>query len=745
MRLVIVLFCSAIVYGQTFEGKVIIEEDPEKPVPFALIYFVDLGSTVFADEQGNFKVANIPEGHTTIEVRAAGFEDLKTDFYFQSGQINLISLERSHRELDKVIVSTFGVLQGENITNVERIGMGDLMKIPTSIGESLSNIPGVAQGGAGGGISKPVIRGLSGNRVVTYLNGLRVENQQWGADHGLPITELGIGSVEVIKGPSSLLYGPDALGGVIYFVDEPYAPRNTISAFGQTRSEFATMSTSNMAGFKISKEKIRLNLYGGYDNYADFRLPTGQFAQNSRYSQASGKMAMGYNHKNWVMNLRYNFFHGRYGIPGHTHDSIPDYSSFQVNEQSRAISIPAQVVNNHYVLFENKFQFDEHFLMVSIGNTFNNTREFEEKITIPAINLQLNSTTYNLRWKTHLLDHKLSLIAGVQGMYQLNLNDEKAEDFLIPDAVLNDIGGYFLMVGSVKKWKAQAGIRYDHRSVETLNSFNGVEDFKRDFAGVNYSAGLARIGDKSTIRFNVSSGFRSPHTSELLADGAHHGSFRYEIGHQNLTTERATQFDFSYAIHLHDIEFVINPFYTTISNYILIEEIDSMIEGMRVFAYDQIPSAILYGGDIGFHYHPHFAHPLHIESSFSMVYGEDEDKNPLTLIPANRINTQLRFNFNKKSSFGLKDIIVQHIYTARQDRVGLLETPTGEYHLLNAGINFELEKEKTTSVLSVGGRNLLNQRYFNHLSGLKNIQMPNPGINFYISLKINFNNNTKTK
>src|SRR5690606_5427404 len=148
---------------------------------------------------------------------------------------------------DEVVISTpFGKLQNENVTNVELVRLNQLNRIPgTTLSEAITNIPGVYQSSIGTGIGKPVIRGMSGTRVVTYLNGLRIENQQWGDDHGMGVTSVGIDAVEVIKGPASLLYGSDALGGVLYFVNQPYANLNKIEGYFQTRIESNSLGTEN--------------------------------------------------------------------------------------------------------------------------------------------------------------------------------------------------------------------------------------------------------------------------------------------------------------------------------------------------------------------------------------------------------------------------------------------------------------------------------------------------------------------
>ena len=215
---VVVLMAFTTAAQDILKGQVV-DAASGKPIPFAKVFFPDLQTGLLADSAGVINFDRAPNGSFKIRVSASGFETAMLEFNLQEGKELLVQLKPSHIMLDKVIVSSSeGILQRESITNIESVKLSDINAIPSAtIGESMSNIPGVYQTTIGPGISKPVVRGLSGPRVVSYLNGMRLENQQWGADHGMGITDVGIGSVEVIRGPSSLLYGSDAMGGVYCF------------------------------------------------------------------------------------------------------------------------------------------------------------------------------------------------------------------------------------------------------------------------------------------------------------------------------------------------------------------------------------------------------------------------------------------------------------------------------------------------------------------------------------------------
>ena len=200
---------------------VVKDKNSKEPIPYASISIVDLNVLIECDSAGVFRLnINVPSRFSLI-VSAVGYESVQLVLEENNPASLEIFLEQSHLEFEEIIVSGFrNSLSAKTIANIESRSLEDLKLLTSnSLGDLIANIPGVYQNSTGVGISKPVIRGLGLNRVITYMNGLRIENQQWGADHGLGLTDLGIGRVEIIKGPASLLYGSDALGGVIYFVD----------------------------------------------------------------------------------------------------------------------------------------------------------------------------------------------------------------------------------------------------------------------------------------------------------------------------------------------------------------------------------------------------------------------------------------------------------------------------------------------------------------------------------------------
>lgn len=723
------------------------------PIAHARVQIEETGETSISDETGAFLfLGNYPK-MIHLHVSAMDYES-KVLFLTESeqalgrqyliGKLEVYLSER-HLDLEDITVSTgTNVQKNKSPFLVETRKLSDLNGISNlQLGEALAKIPGVYQSSLGNGISKPVIRGLQGIRVVSLLNGMRMEGQQWGGDHGMGISEIGIGSVEVIKGPASLLYGADALGGVLYYSDETYAPVNSQSLKLQSVYYNNTNGGVVRMLYKQSNQKVRFLLGGSYANHADFKLPNQKFAQNSRFNESVLKAALSWNGKNKVHHLRYSFNHVMSGLPGHTHDSIINPLEFQSDVQRRKQTIPAQFFDNHYLSFENKWFLERNEFSILCGQTLNQLTEYDEKVTIPGIQMRLSNSLYSAKW-THTFENNVKVINGLQGMFQVNVNGAEGTEKLLPDAYSFDNGVFSIWMYEKDRWNFQGGLRYDIRYLKTVEDFIGSPAITRTFASPNASIGAAYSDEKITFRTNVSTGYRAPHSSELLANGFHHGALRFEIGDAYLRPEKASQLDVSLELKGDHLVFVLNPFINKINHFIFLQPSDSSIDNLPVFLYKQLNHVWFYGSDAGFHYHPHFAHDLHLEGTFSYLQVSTQSDSSISMIPPSRFTLSLRYQIDFGNKFQVKEVLVQHTSMNGQGKVAFYESTSPAYQLLDASLSFKWNG-KTAIDFQVGCKNIFNTSYIDHLSRLKNIQMPSPGRNIYLSINLNLNQPLKNQ
>lgn len=714
---------------------VVYDANDATPLPFVSVYMTETDESCTTDSTGRFVLGAPSLRSFHLRFVALGYESV-TMLSALDTQLIVVRLIPKHLDLHEVTVSgALSQAQAENPFHIESRKIDDLTAIAAmNMGEAIARIPGVYQSSLGNGIAKPVVRGMQGMRVVTLMNGLRIESQQWGGDHGMGITDLGLGNVEVIKGPASLLYGADALAGVVYFNDIPHASTGNRELESKTLFQSNTMGVTQRFMYREAREKIRWQIGAGYANHADFQLPNKRFAQNSRFNEAVLKSVLSFNGKNSIHHLRYTFSHTTTGIPGHTHDTTATPESFQVDAQRRSYTLPAQFFNNHFLSFDNKWFRERSEFQFLAGATSNRLIEYDEKVTIPSLSMSLSNFLYSAKWVVKPSGDKWKVITGLQGMHQWNANATNASDRLVPDSRTLDQGVYLTTQYGNARWNVQGGVRYDVRFLHAYES--DEEILSRMYHGFNASAGGVYHTDWATFRASFSSGYRAPHLTELLSNGFHHGALRYEIGDVNLSPEYARQADVTVELTSDHLVLLYNPFVNVIRDYIYLQPLGYNVDGIPAFAYEVLSKVEFYGNDVGVHYHPHFAHDLHVETTWSSIHTRTPADSSISLLPPQRIQTTVRYSFGGRRKFVLREVNVMHTFMDAQRRVAFMETASKAYSVLDAAIAFELS-DKQRWEFRLGVKNIFNERYIDHLSRLKNIAMPAPGRNFYISVQFN--------
>jgi iron complex outermembrane receptor protein len=696
------------------------------------VYIEELQKGTSTNENGYYELTNLP--NNTIKITAAyiGYhtETKIITFKNKETEVNFI-LEEAVFKMDEVIVSTaFNKLQSQNVMKVEHENIKTLQRKGSStLIEGLTTIPGVSQISTGTSIGKPVIRGLSGNRVLVYSQGVRLENQQFGDEHGLGLNDSGIESVEVIKGPASLLYGSDALGGVLYFNPEKFAEANTFKTNFSQKIFSNTVGSNSSLGLKTSTDNWKFLTRGSFSAHSDYKIPNGDRITNTRYNETDFKTGIGYSNSKISNIFRYNFNKLDIGIPE---------EGMVEQTQSKKTTYPKQAVSNHLLSLNSIFFFNDSKLATDFSYISNDRSEFEDS-SIAVLHMKLNTVNYDAKYYIPKTG-KLETILGIQGMHQNNKN--YGEEYLIPNATTNDIGVFGT---SNFEWKSnilQAGLRFDNRTLSTKEHGNTGEEgyFKaidKSYNSFNASLGYkTNLNDNLITRLNLASGFRAPNLAELTSNGVHEGTNRYEIGNSNLKTEQNIQTDLNLEFNTLHFEFFVDGFYNHIKNYIYTSPTGEIRENNNIYNYIQ-NNAKLYGGEIGVHFHPHPMDWLHIESSFETVTGKKQQGNYLPLIPANNWNNTVRteFDINNWLMDGFISLNISN--TFNQNNTSEFETGSKGYSLVNLGLGGTLKIGKTYYDINLNGTNLLNEKYIAHLSKLKADNIPNIGRNIILGISFN--------
>jgi iron complex outermembrane receptor protein len=336
------------------------------------------------------------------------------------------------------------------------------------------------------------------------------------------------------------------------------------------------------------------------------------------------------------------------------------------------------------------------------------------------------------------IQKRWTLIAGSQGLYQTNTNH--GEERLIPNAATADIGVFAVSnyyYSEKSYW--QAGMRVDGRHVngnESAGEETFIPTFSKSYFAFNFSIGVfQQIAEKWSFRTNLSSGYRAPTMFELLSDGVHEGTNRYEIGNVQLKTENNYQIDASLNYQSKHVEWFVSPYFNYIRNYIYLQPSSGIIDELPVYHYTQT-EAYLYGGETGFHFHPHPLDWLHLEGSYSNTFGTDKEHNDLPLIPSQKLNIMVSASFPGKKWIGKFSVYLHNQYSLAQNHVAGYETKTPAYDLFNAGLAFEWDINKQKLLFHVTVNNLFNEAYYDHLSRYKTDGIYNMGRNFNFRLNI---------
>ena len=718
------------VYAQNTIQGVVTDANTNQSLSFVNIYLTDLEKGTSTNGDGYFIIDRLPAGNYKVLFSMIGYETQSLKLTIPTTNAINIRLIPSAIEMESIIISTpFHKLQSDNVMKVEQKSIQDLkVNGAVTLADGITNIAGVESVTTGLSIGKPVIRGLSSNRVLVYTQGIRLENQQFGDEHGLGINSAGIESVEVIKGPASLLYGSDALGGVLYLNPERFANSNHASGDFSGTYYSNTQGFNTNAGYKSSTNNFKFLFRGSLTEHSDYKTKHYRVT-NTRFREQDFKAGIGYQLNTFKTEFRYNMNHSKLGIP----EGIGEQST------NRTPLLPFQNITNHIFSSKSTVFFNNSKLDINLGFTYNDRKEFEEhhhdedeteeehedeeaEALEAALHMKLKTANYDIKYHLPELG-KFETIVGIQGMNQINTN--YGEETLIPDATTNDFGILTTSHIHFKKADIQLGLRYDIRNI---NVNSGI---KKDFNSFNGAFGIkTNIVKNITARVNLATGFRAPNLSELTSDGTHEGTNRYEIGNSLLKSEQNFQTDVALEFKNDHLELFANGFYNKINNYIFLSPNGTFIDEDPVFLYLQ-DDAKLYGGEFGCHLHPHPLDWLHFESSFEMVTGKQNQGNYLPLIPANTLSNIIRVEFEKpwlKKGY----TFIKLRTTFSQNNMSAFETNTNGYSILSAGFGGRFKLFKNDLEISVSGTNLINKRYINHLSRLKPDGIFNIGRNINI-------------
>jgi iron complex outermembrane receptor protein len=352
---ILLLFFTATAFADVvdFQGKVI-DAKTKETLPGATVNIPDLHMAVATNANGEFTLHGVPRGKFVVQVQFLSYKTLTQTVDLSLDAPLVFELQPSVVEAHEVVITGTPITAGSrsNSTSASVVSKDQLMASSTNLIDALAKqVPGVSQITTSQAISKPVIRGLSYNRVVTLNDGVKQQGQQWGDEHGIEMDQFAAARVEVLRGAASLMYGSDALGGVINVIDPPTPAEGTIK--GEVLSNYSTNSGLTNTSLMLSgnNDGFVWRGRGTYQNAYAFNTPDGRYV-NSGFNQTNASGMLGVNKPWGYSHLNFSYFKNNIGF----YDAEPG-DPLYTTSTSRTLDYPRQDIRHYKLALNNNFIF----------------------------------------------------------------------------------------------------------------------------------------------------------------------------------------------------------------------------------------------------------------------------------------------------------------------------------------------------------------------------------------------------
>jgi iron complex outermembrane receptor protein len=769
---IILLLCTFVANAQTFtlKGKV---QHLGNGLSQGLVVLNDSLQKI-TDRQGNFTFKNLQKGKYKLLITHADYNPILREVHLVSDStLAPIELDESRYELQEVVVNDRRqeqirrqfALQTELASTdyLRKNRAGTLM-------QSLEKIPGVSAMQIGSGQSKPQIRGLGFNQVAVVEGGIKHEGQQWGADHGLEIDQFAVGQAEIIKGPSSFLYGSEAIGGVIRLLPSPPPALHSLNVQYQGGFMSNSAAFTNSLSFSARQHKWYADVRATFKDYGDYKVPTERlfiydyevllpsgYVRNTAGNDRNIHISLGRItekvHQRWTLSnvlSASGFFANAHGLePRRVNSALHDASH-------RDVQLPKQKVNHFKALYHATVQMGKQEWEVNAGFQHNYRTEHSPYVnhgfmphTAPEagdLEREYDKKVVSAQVLDKITWDKNSFQAGIN--YEYQHNSIGGWGFLIPGFTQHQGGAFaFHEYSPQAKRKLQAALRYDLASIAIdhyadwfpsagENYLIRVQESKRSMNSLNFSLGWRDERDYWQYSINAGSSFRVPLAKELAANGVNYHYFRFEKGNANLDPEKSYQLDVGLGGADQLFQWELSPFINYFPNYIYLNptaEHDYLYgAGNQVFQYEQ-SKVLRYGGEmrLRYHFHKKWETVLSGDYLYSTQLSGSKKGFTLPFAPPPTARIEITYTPWEKTYFRAD---VRH--SLAQNRIVPPEKVTPAFTLLGLAAGTEIGLGKHRLELQMQVNNLLNTRYLSHTSFYRLIALPEMGRNVTLSLRL---------
>ena len=700
------------------------------PLPGSHVSVLGSAKSAVTHGDGSFRLPELVPGSYTLRVERLGYAGRSIEVTIgDEGEFVAIGLVASPIALEDLVVTA--VLSGRGAAEALRpvnVMAGEALQrhMTGTVAQTLASMPGLAATSMGPATARPVIRGLSGDRVLMLEDGSRVGDvSSSGSDHATAVDPLAARRIEVVRGPASLLYGSNALGGIINVIrDEipsavPHHGTGAASLQAQTVS--GAMAASASTTFAAT-ERIPLRLEVTGRTAGDLGTPVGQLANTNGETLNAGAGA------SWVGDWGHvggavRGYRNHYGIPG---GFVGGHVDGVRIEMERFASKARAVLNRSNDLFR-AVQFDGAY-------TWYRHKELESANIIGTL-FRLQTLSGDM-----LARHDAwgpfagGAVGGRVAWEGFGYGGAGVAPTHTPDAQRSTVAAYLFEEVDLGAVRVEAGLRYDWVFVSPArkdpdSDIGNVRD--RNFHAASASLGmLYNPGGGLTVGASLARAFRTPDVTELFSEGPHLAAYTFEIGNPSLETEQGTGVDVFARFGSPRFRAEITGFYNRIQGYIYGEETGRLSRILLPIYQFQSNDALLTGFEGSLDWDLGSGLALHaVASSVNGTFTESD--RPIPLIPP--LQGRLGVEYERTGWF----VEWETEMATRQDRVGAFEVPTDGYTVFNASAGARFTVGGRLNAVTATLENVTNREYRNHLSRVKEI-MPEAGRGLSMTYRIVF-------
>ncbi len=703
----------------TVSGKVLFEVT-NQPVHGATVIIIGARRTITTNEAGTFEIPNVPVGTYEVIAQREHFSAARKSVTVTAGQTATVeftlSIETVHENVTVTASASGTATTFESFNAITSLDSVELAKnIGTSLADALATAPGVSKRSFGPGSGRPIIRGFDGDRVLVMQDGIRTGDlSSQSGDHGISIDAASLDRLEVVKGPATLLFGSNAIGGVVNAVSPQDAFRVSpfVGSLGGLTFDASSADEGVGANGSIQFGRNGWTIWagGGSRRSGDYDTPEATI-ENSASRLQSGRAGFGYVGNRAFFSAGFTIEDGRFGIPFaglfHHHedgdDEVDDDHGAQVDISSLRRDLRMDVgVRN----LTNSF-LDTAKLTFAYTNYGHDEIEIEDGVEETGTEFRNNTTTA----RAELEQKRRGRLTGRLGAEWFRRDFEaRGAEALAPPTVQDTFAGFVYEEMDFTKFRLQFGARAEHISYDVEAPL--VRD--RSFTAVSGSAGIhTTIGSAGAFVVNLSGASRAPALEELYNFGPHVGNLAFEIGNPDLDVERTLGVDVSLRSRHAKAQGELNVFAYIISNFVFLDVHDEEIDGLREATFVQADARFMGAEASGsLDLHPR----LHLHGGASYVRAKLTDANTfLPRIPAFSARVELDVpvgNFKVGPEF---------VFTAAQNNTFGIETSTPGSTVINLGASYLLARGHATHVVSLKAYNLTNETYRLHTSFIKDL------------------------